>query len=104
MRQARLKPDYQDTWHHCYNRTVGTRSDRPFGDAEKEMFVRMLKRLAAFYSVRVVSPSPIVPNTWTVEPHAPPPPELPQKNARSTKKVSVLRSLRSFAAILQAPP
>ena len=19
MRQARLKPDYQDTWHHCYN-------------------------------------------------------------------------------------
>ena len=55
MRQARLKPDYQDTWHHCYNRTVGTRADRPFGDAEKEMFVRMLKRLAAFYSVRVVS-------------------------------------------------
>ncbi len=48
MRQARLKPDYQDTWHHCYNRTVGTRADRPFGDAEKEMFVRMLKRLAAF--------------------------------------------------------
>jgi hypothetical protein len=55
MRQARLKPDYQDTWHHCYNRTVGTRADRPFGDAEKEMFVRLLKRLAAFYSVRVVS-------------------------------------------------
>ena len=55
MRQARLKPDYQDTWHHCYNRTVGTRADRPFGDAEKEVFVRMLKRLAAFYSVRLVS-------------------------------------------------
>jgi hypothetical protein len=53
MRQTRLKPDYQDTWHHCYNRTVGTRADRPFGDAEKEMFVRMLKRLAAFYSVRL---------------------------------------------------
>jgi hypothetical protein len=34
---------------------VGTRADRPFGDAEKEMFVRLLKRLAAFYSVRVVS-------------------------------------------------
>jgi len=55
MRQARLKPDYQDTWHHCYNRTVGTRSDRPFGDAENEVFVRMLKRLAAFYTVRIVS-------------------------------------------------
>jgi hypothetical protein len=34
---------------------VGTRADRPFGDAEKEMFVRMLKRLAAFHTVRVVS-------------------------------------------------
>ena len=55
MRQARLKPDYQDTWHHCYNRFAGTRDDRPFGDAEKEMFVRILKRLAAFYAVRVVS-------------------------------------------------
>jgi len=55
MRQARLKPDYQDTWHHCYNRTVGTRSNRPFGDAEKEVFVRILKRLAAFYTVRILS-------------------------------------------------
>ena len=55
MRQARLKPDYQDTWHHCDNRTVGTRADRPFCDAEKEVFVRLLKRLAAFYTVRIVS-------------------------------------------------
>lgn len=55
MRHARLKPDYQDTWHHCYNRVAGTQDDRPFGDAEKEMFVRILKRLAAFYAVRVVS-------------------------------------------------
>jgi hypothetical protein len=23
MRQARLKPDYRDTWHHCYNRVAG---------------------------------------------------------------------------------
>ena len=65
MRQARLKPDYQDTWHHCYNRTVGTRSDRPFGDAENEVFVRMLKRLAAFYTVRIVSYCPLhLPFTW----------------------------------------
>lgn len=55
MRHARLKPEYQDTWHHCYNRTVGCREDHPFGDAEKEVFVRILKRLAAFYAVRVVS-------------------------------------------------
>ncbi len=55
MRHARIKPDYEDTWHHCYNRAAGTRDDRPFGDAEKEVFVRLLKRLAAFYTVRVVS-------------------------------------------------
>ncbi len=55
MRHARIKPDYEDTWHHCYNRAAGTRDDRPFGDAEKEVFVRILKRLAAFYTVRVVS-------------------------------------------------
>ncbi len=33
MRHARLKPDYQDTWPHCYNRVVGTRDDRPFDAA-----------------------------------------------------------------------
>ncbi|NLF22880.1 MAG: hypothetical protein GX590_06920, partial [Lentisphaerae bacterium] len=55
MRHTRIKPDYRDTWHHCYNRAVGTRDDRPFGDAEKEVFVRILMRLAAFYMVRVVS-------------------------------------------------
>ena len=55
MRQPRLKPDYRDTWHHCYNRVVGTREDRPFGDAEKEQFVRILRRVARFYAVRVVA-------------------------------------------------
>jgi REP element-mobilizing transposase RayT len=55
MRQARLKPDYRDTWHHCYNRVVGTCEDRPFGDAEKEQFVRILRRVADFYAVRIVA-------------------------------------------------
>lgn len=55
MRQPRLKPDYQDTWHHCYNRIVGTREDRPLGDAEKEQFVRILRRVARFYAVRIVA-------------------------------------------------
>jgi len=55
MRSARIKIDYQDTWHHCYNRTAGTSLDRPFQDAEKEQFVRMLKRVCVLYTVRVVS-------------------------------------------------
>ena len=56
MRQARLKPDYRDTWHHCYNRVVGTCEDRPLGDAEKEQLVRILRRVADFYAVRIVPP------------------------------------------------
>ena len=55
MRQARLKPDDQDTWHHCYNRMVGTREDRPLGTVEKEQFVRILRRVARFYTVRIVA-------------------------------------------------
>ena len=55
MRHVRIRPDWQDTWHHCYNRTVGTSGDRPLGDEEKEVFVRILHRVAAFYAVRVVA-------------------------------------------------
>jgi REP element-mobilizing transposase RayT len=55
MRHARIRPDWRDTWHHCYNRTVGTSADRPLGDVEKEAFVRILRRVAALYTVRVVA-------------------------------------------------
>jgi len=46
MRHARIKPDHEDTWHHCHNRAVGTRDGRPFGDAEKRLFVREAVRRA----------------------------------------------------------
>ncbi len=55
MRQRRLKPDYKDTWHHCYNRTVGTTNDRPLDDVDKEVFVRILRRVCRLYAVRLVS-------------------------------------------------
>ena len=55
MRSARIKIDDQDTWYHCYNRIAGTSLDRPFRDAEKEQFVRVLKRVCRLYTVRVVS-------------------------------------------------
>lgn len=55
MRHARLKPASQDTWHHCYNRAVGTREDRPLDDAEKEQFVRILYRVSTLYAVRVAA-------------------------------------------------
>ncbi len=55
MRQARIKPDYADTWHHCYNRTVGTALDRPFDNADKEEFVRILRRVSKLYTIRITS-------------------------------------------------
>lgn len=55
MRQARIKIDFQDTWHHCYNRIAGTSQDLPFHDAEKEKFVRILMRVNLLYTVRVVA-------------------------------------------------
>ena len=55
MRLPRLKPDYQDSWHHCYNRTAGTREDRPFDDADKEAFVRILHQVSMLYTVRVAA-------------------------------------------------
>jgi hypothetical protein len=79
MRQARLKPDYRDTWHHCYNRVVGTCEDRPLGDAEKEQFVRILRRVADFYAVRIVPPPFLRPFSVPV-----PPPPVPQGRALGT--------------------
>lgn len=55
MRNARIRVDFQDTWHHCYNRIAGTSKDLPFQDIEKEQFVRLLKRVCQLYTVRVVS-------------------------------------------------
>jgi len=55
MRTARLKTDNQPTWYHCYNRIAGTRLDLPFGDAEKEQFVSILRRVSQLYTVEVVA-------------------------------------------------
>lgn len=54
MRTYRLKIDHADTWYHCYNHTIGTSADRPLGDADKEMFVRILHRVSMLYGVKVV--------------------------------------------------
>ncbi|MBM4153855.1 MAG: hypothetical protein FJ221_02345 [Lentisphaerae bacterium] len=70
MRHARLKPDWQDSWHHCYNHAVGTADDRPFGRAEKEGFVRILMRVAEFYAVRVVAYQ-VMSNHWHLLVRAP---------------------------------
>lgn len=55
MRMNRIKPDNEDTWHHCYNRAVGTERDRPLGPVEKEKFIRILLRLSRFFCVQPVA-------------------------------------------------
>ena len=55
MRQPRIKLENQPAWYQCYNRVAGTSHDRPFGDVEKEQFVRILHRVCELYTVEVVA-------------------------------------------------
>ena len=55
MRHPRLKPTGRDIFHHCYNRVCGDRYARPFGEREKAHFVRLMKKLNAYYTVEVVA-------------------------------------------------
>ena len=55
MRIARIRRERQGTFYHVMNRAAGTRADRPFGDREREYFIRLLRRLATFYTVEPIS-------------------------------------------------
>ena len=54
MRHPRLKPDYTDTYHHCYNRVAGDRHYLPFGTAEKAYFIKLIRQLSVLYTVEVI--------------------------------------------------
>ncbi len=70
MRHARIKIDHANTWYHCYNRTAGTSLDRPFGDAEKAQFLRIIRRVNRLYGVQVVAYQ-IMSNHYHLLVHAP---------------------------------
>ena len=55
MRQPRLKPAGVDMFYHVYNRVVGDHADLPFGEVEKEQFIRLLQRLGRLYVVDVLA-------------------------------------------------
>jgi hypothetical protein len=55
MRYPRIKPSETDTFMHVYNRVAGSAGDFLFGPAEKEEFIRRLRRLTELYSIEVIS-------------------------------------------------
>ena len=56
MRRARIRDDNSQNgaYYHFTNRTAGTRDDRPFGDVEKEHFVKLIHKLATFYTIEII--------------------------------------------------
>ena len=81
MRQPRLKPDYQDTWHHAYNRIAGCPGDFPFGSPEKEQFVRILHKLSRLYTVRILAYQ-VMSNHFHLVLYAPADPPSPEETCR----------------------
>lgn len=56
MRYSRIKPEAgAESFMHVYNRTVGSTSDRPFGEAEREEFIRRLRKLHDLYAIDVIA-------------------------------------------------
>jgi putative transposase len=55
MRFPRLKPVGRDAFYHVYNRVTGYAEDRPFGEVEKEHFIRLMSRLSRLYVVEVLA-------------------------------------------------
>ena len=55
MRASRIRYDGAQCYHHCFNRTGGTREDLVFGDAEKRALFDIATRLQVFYTVEVIS-------------------------------------------------
>jgi len=62
-KQPRVKPEYADTYHHCYNRIAGVPGEFPFGRPEKEKFIELLRKLSRLYAVDVVAFS-VLGNHW----------------------------------------
>ena len=84
MRTARLKPagaDPHGTYYHLLNRIAGMPGDLPFGDVEKEMFIRLLKKLAGLYTLDLLAWQ-VMGNHFHLVVFAPATPPSPEEAAR----------------------
>ncbi len=55
MREPRLNPGDQDTWHHCYNHSTCTSEEYPFGEVEREKFADTLTGSLALFAIDAVA-------------------------------------------------
>ncbi len=50
-----MKPTETDTIMHIYNRISGSSCDFPFGNPEKEQFLRRLRKLNQYYVIDLLA-------------------------------------------------
>ncbi|MCK5801514.1 MAG: hypothetical protein KAI66_01720, partial [Lentisphaeria bacterium] len=55
MRTARIRHDRELSYYHILNRVAGEPGYFPFGDMEKEYFIRRAQKLARFYTIEILS-------------------------------------------------
>jgi hypothetical protein len=84
MRIARLKPadaDPHGTYYHLLNRIAGIPGEFPFADVEKEMFIRLMKKLAGLYTLDLLAWQ-VMGNHFHLVVFAPANPPSPEEAAR----------------------
>lgn len=86
MRKARFKPTGRPAFYHLYNRVAGEPGFYPFGRAEKEKFISLLRKLQKYYTVKVVAYQ-IMSNHYHLEVFAPP---------KAPKAKEVVRRYRAY--------
>lgn len=84
MRTARIKPagaDPHGTYYHLLNRIAGVPGEFPFGEVEKEMLIRLLKKLAGLYTLDLLAWQ-VMGNHFHLVVFAPAAPPSPEEAAR----------------------
>ena len=69
-RTRRIKPNDVGVYYHLMNRVAGEPGEYPFGDAEKEMLVRLLKEACCLFTVEPLGYQ-VMGSHWHVVCHAP---------------------------------
>ena len=85
MRPDRQKPVDADpcrgTYYHLYNRSAGLPGEFFFGDPEKEMFLRIMKKLGTLYTLDILAWQ-VMGNHFHIVVFAPEQPPTPEEAAR----------------------